>query len=250
MHRMQSRRKVYTKGKKRHHRREYGSSRSRMIALPRLTKAVDQYVLPGAAGTATSLSLNSTVAYTLLNAIQNGSGPTQRIGSKIKLAGVQLRLALKTLRSSTDLQEAWRVIIVYDRQPNGAAPTVSTLTGGLDYAGSEIQADGIFDMIHPSNRDRYIVLYDKTVRPRYMSTTAGPVAPVSAVAGDQQYMLINKFVKIPGFPTVYGASSTPPVVGDIRTGSLYVITMGNVASGSETQCLYGSMRTFYHDDPY
>lgn len=213
-----------------------------MVALPHLTKAVDQYQ--------TALTLNSTPQFTLLNAIQNGSGSTQRIGSKIRLAGVQIKAFFQTRRTTSSVWELFRIMVVYDRQPNGSAPAIGDILGGRDYASTAITSNPTVNLLNPDNRDRFVLLYDKTISPRAASVAAGPTTPFTNVAGDMQYMAWQKFIKIPGLDVVYGNSSTPPVIGDIKSGSLYIITLGSVASGSESQDLLCQIRTFFHDDPY
>lgn len=193
------------------------------------------------------MALNTTGTFALLNAIQNGSGSTQRIGSKVNLAGVQLKLFVTPLRTTTSLTEMWRLFLVYDRQPNGGAPALADIFGGRDYAAAAITADAISNMMNPDNRDRFTLLWDKRVRPRNATVTG---ALMTGNAIDVQYMVIDKFIRIPNLPVVYGNSSTPPVIGDIKTGSLYLISIGNVAALSESQLIQGTIRTFFHDDPY
>lgn len=245
------RRKSYGKRKSYKKRAASGYSR-RMVALPHLTKAVDlQIQATATAPSVAAITLSTTATTLLLNAIQNGSGSTQRIGSKINLAGVQLKLAVEPINNSVKINERWRFLIVYDKQPAGS-PVLADITGTrLFDASSGTLNDFTMQPLNPDNRDRFIVLYDKVVSPRYVTWSAGPAPPGSNLVGDNQYMFINKFVKIPSLPTIYGANGSPtPQVSDIKTGSLYLITYGNQVAGNASQQMTGYIRTYFHDDPY
>lgn len=86
----------------------------------------------------------------LLNDVPLGSGPTNRIGRKIRMKSIQFRYNL--LRSGSNGPSQCRIVVIYDRQPDGLTPT----------------AIGVFNddiNISPmslANSERFQVLIDET----------------------------------------------------------------------------------------
>ncbi len=87
--------------------------------------------------------------------IGNGDTSNQKDGLKIVIKKVSCRFQF-TLPSSTDKDAAadtLRIMLLKDKQANGALPAVAQILTGTD----------IFDFREPPNKRRFTVLFDKTV---------------------------------------------------------------------------------------
>ena len=55
-------------------------------------------------------------------------------------------------------QDYCRLLVVYDRQTNGALPAASDILKDYDQSGSS--STGVFSGINPDNRERFVILAD------------------------------------------------------------------------------------------
>jgi len=191
-----------------------------------------------------SYVLNSTGAVTGLNFIRAGTSFFNRVGRKIEMKSLHLKLFVNPLRTAA-FQDYVRVMVVYDAQTNGAAPAISDILQDTDQAGTN--ATNQYCGPNLNNRDRFRVLCDyKIVIPSVTSTAGvitnlGPVDPV-APAFD-----IERFIKLKGLITQYKADSAPAVIGDIATGGLFLVTYGGNTAGTEGWQATGTLRLRYND---
>lgn len=138
----------------------------------------------------------TTGQLTLLNGCIQGSGATNRIGRRITMRSIQLRGRIQVAATTTGASPV-RLIIFYDRQANGTAPTATDL----------LNADTISDFNNLSNNRRFVIVAEQI---RSCIGTAGP---------QSIYFNMYKRIKlITEFNT--GNAGT---VGDIQTGSLYCL---------------------------
>lgn len=97
-----------------------------------------------------SLLFDATPEYvTYLPSIVQGTGETQRIGRKVNITSIQLRIRLT--QATTAGRYAVRLVLVWDRQFNGSAPTWDEV-----FAGS----GGAMNFPNLSNTERFRVLKD------------------------------------------------------------------------------------------
>jgi len=199
-------------------------------------KAVDiaeaNYAFRNIAGTPTNQ---------LLNGIQTGAGFFNRVGSRIEMKSLHIRGYISNV--ATGLQSQLRMVVVYDRQPNGATPTIQTIlntriqTGVASTTGtSEINLD---------NRDRFVIVRDYTVYAPAVTNTAGVLTNGPAFPGDDEQFDVNLFIKLKGLATHYSASSNPTTIADISTGALYCLFIDAV--GNAIWQFSGSFRLRYDD---
>jgi len=176
---------------------------------------------------------NATI--TLLNGLKPGSDATQRIGRKILMKSVLIRIVYQWnfnnfpytgfLNQGTD---QCRTLLVYDKQTNGVVPTIDLLlqpnvSGSVSGTSYAVSAP-----LNLDNRDRFTVLYDKTfsVNPVYIVPTTGglPIASQNWVKQIKIYKKLNHEV-------IYN-SGVGGLVGDVNTGGLFLFTIGTLASAS------------------
>jgi len=159
---------------------------------------------------------NTATAVILLNGIQTGSGFFNRVGSRVEMKNLQLNgfLGPQTGVTSTT-PTLTRLLIVYDRQPVGALPTIQDVLQNRDQTGAATQ--GGLSHVNLDNRDRFSIIRDFRW---YLPTNTGGV--VSGVAsGVGPTWQINEYIKLKGLGTHYKSTANPATIADISTGALY-----------------------------
>lgn len=162
----------------------------------------------------------------LLNGVATGTDYNTRVGRKIRLISLLFRL-------STDLQapnpggEIFRIMLVYDTQANGVAPTIANI----------LQQSQWDSPINLDNRDRFKVLLDKMYTSganNYAggAITTGNFTPVNM----KRYQKLNLDVNFSG---------TAATIGSIATGSIYMLLMS--ANTSSTVLAYYNSRIRFID---
>lgn len=164
--------------------------------------------LPNIAGVAYTEPAVASTGYCSLNAvIQQGAGFFQRIGQKIVIKKVEMRLCLVCTAAPT---QAWvRHMLVFDRAPNGAAPALADIIFSQPAAGATSNS-----MASVVNKSRFYIMFDKQ---HDMATT------------DATYIQEINFKKSCNLTCHYGANAG--VIGDIRAGAFYLISFTLAAAG-------------------
>lgn len=150
---------------------------------------------------------DTTGTVTLLNGVATGTDFTDRIGRKIMMKSIYIQGFCYPVDTTTADTLA-RLIVVYDTQPNGAAPTIANV---LKTANSISQTN-------LDNRDRFRIIYDKRFAIPTINNTATQTYSYGA----------NKVVKLYrkcNLETQF--NNTGATITAITTGSLYMITIGN-----------------------
>lgn len=156
---------------------------------------------------------DTTGTVTLLNGTAAGTDFTDRIGRKIVMKSLFIRGLVNPVDAVTNHTLA-RMIVVYDMQTNGAAPTVTDV---LKSATSVSQ-------LNMNNRDRFRVLLDKQFQIGKIDDTA-----TQAAQGSPTIHQIKKYKRL-NLDVLY--NGTTAAVASIATGSVYLITIGNQAAGA------------------
>ena len=107
-------------------------------------------------GSGVVLSLNTTPLVTP-NLVQSGAGFYNRIGRRIEMKSLHLTGLIHSTGKQAD-QDYCRLLVVYDRQTNGALPAASDILKDYDQSGSS--STGVFSGINPDNRERFVILAD------------------------------------------------------------------------------------------
>jgi len=185
----------------------------------------------------------STPLLQLLNAPVPGSGANQRIGRKICLKSIQLRLSLRYWVEVTGTApdvvpgSGVRVLLVWDKQTNGTAVTTTTLFASTDYS---------LALINMDNRDRFAILMDKVYgTPNTASSLGFPSQTIGNIGG---IFMLKKYKKL-NHETVFNSGSAG-TVSDITTGSLYLIIVTDAdatVNSDEGWSIEGNIRIRYED---
>jgi len=172
--------------------------------------------------------ISTTTALTLLNGISQGDTTITRTGGQVRLTSVHIKGTV-TADPLNLLSDQYRMMVVWDAQANGAAPTLSgTVTSILDVT---TITDLLIAPYNYSAMDRFKILMDKRViiNRRVVADTD------PATGATQEYQPIvkpfNKRFKL-GRTVRYAVNSSTGTITDISTNSLYFIVVGNVAPAS------------------
>lgn len=143
--------------------------------------------------------LDTTGGVQLLNGLAQGSDFTNRIGRKLLMKALYIRLQI--VPAATPTSQTNRVLIVYDRQTNGADPLITAVLDSANPAA----------LMNLNNRERFRVIWD------YSFATA---------VNGQTTKLVKKFIRFKrGLDVQY--QGTTAAVADVTTGGLFCVTTGN-----------------------
>nr|WAE42210.1 MAG: capsid protein [Cressdnaviricota sp.] len=205
-------------------------------------KSVD---FPVASAPATA-TLNATLYVQALNVIQVGSAFYNRIGNDIEMKSLHLIGQIAISGNVTGpTQEYIRIMIIYDRQPNGNYPAIADVLTNYDNAGTT--TSNSYCHLNPNNADRFKILMDNRIDIPYNSGAADFNQAAEIFDYTKNEVNINRFIPLRGLLTKYKASSSPAVIGDQATGALLLFCLGSVASGAEGYNFKYTSRIRYRD---
>jgi len=149
----------------------------------------------------------------LINGVAQGDDYNARQGRKIFMKSCLIRITVYENAGDTyPTGEIGRIMLVYDMQSNGVAPTVANILQTASW-----DAPNNLD-----NRNRFKVLYDKEF------TTAAAAFAAGALAAGSPAPRIFKIYKKLNLPVTF--SGTGATVGAIATGSLYLLYISALSS--------------------
>jgi len=153
----------------------------------------------------------------LLNGLVPDSTATGRIGRRVLIKSLYVRVTCRMAATSVGGAPI-RMIIVYDKQSNAAAPAVTDV----------FTTDNFNSMNNISNRDRFVTLVDQIIPT--ISTSSEPV----------QHLEVYKKLNL---PVQYNAG-TAGTIGDITSGAMYMtfVQEGNITVASPAVAYYARVR--------
>lgn len=178
-----------------------------------------------------ALEVCTTATLTLLNGLAPGNSASQRIGSKVSWMSMEAYIQIFA-HATTGIDNKCRLLVVLDKQPNGAAP--GAITDILQTA----------DFLSPrnlANRKRFKIMWDKRL---YVGNVLNAAGTGTAIPNFRLFKIYKKF-KYP-LQTDFNAG-VAGTVADIATNSLYFCTLGNTATGATTATCSGYFRLRYTD---
>jgi len=131
----------------------------------------------------------------LLNGLVPDSTATGRIGRRVIMKSLYIRV-LATLATTSTQGAPIRMLVVYDKQSNGAAPAVTDV----------MTTNSFISVNNISNRDRFVTLCDQ-------------VLPNIGTGGNfTENLVVYKKINL---PVQYNAG-TAGTIADITSGSIYI----------------------------
>lgn len=181
----------------------------------------------------TLVAITSTMACVTLNSVGPGSEGYQRVGRGLCMKSIEIKIYFD-LKNTTGSNDALRVALVYDRQPQNVVPTFGDVFTSTDNVGGTTTDS--FTFPNPGNNERFKILMD-IHNPLDFTTT------IPTVASDpNKPSFIHRFIPLHGLETKYGIGSTIPA-----TGGLFLVSRGIVAPGTESFNMIFTARLSYTD---
>lgn len=189
----------------------------------------------------------------LLNGCAQGTTLYTRIGQKIILSKLVLKIVIQSVANGAVLQTnnpgQCRVMVVYDAQPNATALTGATLSTNLLKDNTSIGSPQSLD-----NRERFKVLIDKFHHFGTFSFPAtglfGPPAATTTATTDNSNYYHGKFKKNLKLDEIFNGN-TAGTIGDIQTGALYLLVgtsiSNNIAAATVVAGISGYSRVRFYD---
>jgi len=176
-------------------------------------------------GVDTLLNLNPIISTTntnassfTLNLIPPGTASYNRVGRKIQLQSLRLKgnFQFSFTPGGTGIVagNAVRMVVVWDKQTNGALPAWQDIFGYTLQDATEastIMAPSKYD-----NMARFQILKDQVFEPQ---TLVGHVVTTGLC---EQMVSFDSYIPLKGKETSFGGQSAPCTIADIATGGLYV----------------------------
>lgn len=170
-----------------------------------------------------TLVFDNTGFIILLNGVAQGNDFNTRIGRKFNMKSLYMRIVIQS-GSSAVANNMARFLVVYDKQANGVVMTVAQLLTAVSTSAPN----------NLDNRDRFIVIWDKVVN---IGATG---------ANDNMKVFCKKFKRCQLETTNGGTGAT---IASIQTGALYVVGVGDAATGTVTpRTQNGTFRVRFIDE--
>lgn len=197
---------------------------------------------------ATPMAFNTTGTVNVVNLIQPGDEFFNRIGRRIEMKSLYLNALIQfTSAPATANMDYARLVVVYDRQPNGVAANWGSVFASFDQTG--MSTSTALSNLNPNNAERYAVLADiRLALPEFTTASAG-VFPRSQgpTDGTNPSWCIKRFINLKNLKAHYLAANSPSTVGDISSGALLVMSFGSYNAGSEAYQAQVDWRLRYTD---
>ncbi len=206
------------------------------------TQITQVYVRVYVPDSLSGLTFNDAPFIQNLARINQGPGIANRIGNKVALKSLRLRGTLQeTGNGGTPPIQQARFMVVYDRQPNGAYPSVTNIISDVNTANT-VTPGNYLSSLNPNNYDRYIVLCDK------LFILGGIVAGPTTGPTEQKGFVIDEFIKLKGLECQFSTSTVGSPIVDLNTGALYMIGIGDLVNGAEPFYMDMTCRLRFYDN--
>lgn len=221
--------------------KQFQPPRKRQSVIPGLlrTAGEEKKVLYSSGSTSggVPLSLNSTGSICALNLIQVGSSMFNRIGRRIEMISIRFSALYNPLSVTRVVPTDYgRIMIVYDRQTNGAYPALADILQDTDQTGANTTSSK--SGLNMNNRERFVTIMDKRLHLPQVTITGGAITAMFPSDTFEFRVLSDEYRKLPKLTTHFKADSNPAVIGDISTGALYILSLSREAAGSEAFEIY------------
>lgn len=214
--------------------------RQRTGPKSRLAKKADSTELKAFDVDVASYNVNTTGSPTLVFLPRQGVDFDERVGRKTHIKSIYIRgqiavqpaIANPIVTGANCPAQMGRLIVVWDKQPNGAAFAATDL----------LFSASVYAQLNLNNRDRFQILADQQycLGPFIYNTTA-----TSAIGTTADVIQEIKWYKKVNLETIYKADAGN--IGDISTGALFVFWIGSVVSGTNDLVADMSVRCRYND---
>lgn len=222
--------------------RRYGTAGSIEVKSVDTQGGQGTYNIP-ANGVVVNWGATTSAAPTLGNPVE-GSSFYNRIGRKICMKSVHIVGAILPSNANAGAEPAQfaRFLVLYDRQPNGALPSVADVLNNYDESGTT--SSSVFSGLNMNNRDRFVVLRDRKFYLPALGVNGATPANVQGVQIDPNVsdhsFIFRDFIPLKNLEMHFKANSANGPIGDVSTGSLIYLLISesdaNATSAWQLQC--------------
>jgi len=174
--------------------------------------------------TTINTAADTTGTMTLLNGLAPGNSASERVGMKVSIQSIEIRLR-NQVTGGTGVDQIQRLILLQDRQANGIAPAALT-----DF----LNAGNYQGLRNLAQRKRFRILKD------YYFTLNATAEP-----GSQK--CIHKYMKFRRPIVTEFNAGVAGTIADISTNSLFFVCIGSIAAGGTAGTCAGYIRIRYTD---
>ena len=157
---------------------------------------------------------------TLINGLEQGADVRQHLGRRSCIKGLHIRGFIQNVNASVaGVEQMLRLLVVYDRQPNGATPPIGEILQNTNVVGYTNMS-----FMNINNTKRFLVLGSKKW---FQARNFGVNQPPFGILETTERMLemTIPYRKIKNLVTEYTGGSTA-TVADITTGAIFLIAIG------------------------
>lgn len=187
--------------------------------------------------------LNTAKSGQLVNGTNVGADVKQRIGRRITMKSLQLRMTISGTNNPINeyTSSVVRILVIYDRNPNGVTATPS-LNDIFDVAMITTTGTSVTHYINcgknMSNKDRFLFLLDKTYTVEQVYGIVSGLPPIPADSNHLTTKVIQKnfYINLKNLNVSYnGIGDT---LSNINEGALYVTAVANKSSSGFSDQVY------------
>lgn len=176
-----------------------------------------------------SYNFDTTGTIQLLNGLTPGNGFSQRNARRIQMKSLKVQFNINPLANRTAPGDLGRIMIIYDRQTNGALPSIADILQDTSTVPANVTS--ISSGPNLGNRERFYIIRD------YKFTLPAAVVPATGVPSSaypdsfegEHQSFVQWYIKLKNLDTVFIGDDS--LIGSIGTGSLLAVTLGGVAPG-------------------
>lgn len=170
-------------------------------------------------------------ATTVLTCVQ-GAAAYQRIGQRVQLHSLRLVGSIFPNATMAGFSPG-RVLVVYDRQANAAAPAWSDVIQCVTSGGSA--SSSVRDGLNLANRERFVILIDERMTFPCVTDTAGSFSSIGNLGSSEKnpgMFNFDRYVKLHGLESHFN-NTNGGTIADIQTGSIvmFFVTDANAGTG-------------------
>lgn len=201
----------------------YGQIARPYSSVPRDTKSLDSALL--------TTNVGNVGAFLHPNIALEGSAFYNRIGRQIQMKSLEVVWRWFTTSAAIATSELYgRLAVVYDRQPNGADPTIDQIWSNYRTNGTNYNNAAVFT--NPTFKDRFVVLRDLRIILPAVGAGGTPASlggftftrETNVHGGHSEHLQGlsgHIFIPLKDLMTTFKTSTNS--IADISTGALYLI---------------------------
>jgi len=170
-------------------------------------------------------NINTTGSLVLVNGVQSGASFWQRNGNRIEMKSIRFRglYDIPTNGTQDGRTESFRILLVYDRQPQNAIAISDVLQ---DVSPAGVASTSIMSGLNMVNSERFKILMDILNTTPDNAETPQESNQAAAIGYKNIENPIDRYINLDGAITKFKSSSNPMGFADMATGSIYCITLG------------------------